>query len=97
MKKQLIALGALLTFALSSLPGLAACNFCQRQPCACPTVSPCCPKPVTTPCCPVQKATPCCPIQKATPCCPVKPEAAPCPAAPIEPYYQAPSHNDMSD
>lgn len=102
MKKQLIALGALLVLAVSALPSSAACgcNRCQSfnsysAPCCAPVVSPCCPAaPVMNSCCPsacpCQKpCAPACPCVK--PCCePICP-ACPCPAAPCN------TCNDMCD
>lgn len=95
MKKQLIALGALLVFAVSALPSSAACcnrfnsyGYSSQSPCCAPVVAPCCPAaPVINSCCPsacpCQK--PCCPAACpcAKPCCESMPcPACPCPAAP---------------
>ena len=100
MKKQLIALGAFLVFALGALPSSAACP-CQSHSYSFRTTGPCCPAPMATPCCP---AAPCCNdsmlmefCPAAKPCCPAPCiEACPCPAAPV----QAPcatTNDDCSD
>lgn len=97
MKKQIVALGALLMLAFTSLPSLAAC------PCRLHHhrhfVSPCCPAaPIASPCCP--KVEPCCPKKVIMPCCPspcARAIPCPCPAAPVEPCEPKPTYNDCSD
>ena len=84
MKKQLIALGAFLVFALGALPSLAACP-CQNHSYQFQSVTPCCAAPIMAPCCQNPCVKPCCPAPVIAPCCPAPcATSCPCPAAPIQ-------------
>ncbi len=95
MKKQLIALGALLALTIGSVPSFAACPCQSVAP-----VQPCCPQKVIIPCCPQKVVVPCCPKEEKK-CCPTACPCAvpmPCPAAPVQPCCDpCKTYNDCCD